>query len=370
MRRQVSSRRSSGTSSLSNGHRNTVSSSDFEGPLDAESEAEGPGATSVSGSAGASDQSDEAREGSSIGSSSDSDDSLGSDSTLSEESSDDEFIMPAEIKVTRTVLDRRDSGVAADLKERFRRFDTNRDGQLDLDEMYNLLKKGDPTITMKAARELFKQVDQDGSGTIDFNEFVDYLFKPDHHSRVASRRPSFMNEDSLKKLRESALEETRPTKSVNKLNVVGGSLEERANGKYSWNAANWIVNSTVGASSFEGYLNDRPRFGQQEGGCCLFYGFVFKPGVGRLHGWFLAKESPPENVPVTSYLLFNPSPNAQTPDQCSAMWEDPAGNPDKKMFIEHALKQPKYKGVKHCLNKELWDPVESHVDRRFLCMHG
>jgi len=63
-----------------------------------------------------------------------------------------------------------------DIKKKFRLMDSNDDGLLTLDEMYDLLHKGRRDITREEVEVLWKDLDRDGDQRIDFDEFVDYLF--------------------------------------------------------------------------------------------------------------------------------------------------------------------------------------------------
>lgn len=62
------------------------------------------------------------------------------------------------------------------IKAKFKAFDTNGDGMLDVDELAVLLKKGKPDMTHREIKTLFAQVDKNGDGRIEFEEFVDYIY--------------------------------------------------------------------------------------------------------------------------------------------------------------------------------------------------
>jgi len=71
-----------------------------------------------------------------------------------------------------------------ELKEHFKRLDTNKNGSLNFSELRELLLAGDPRMPNQQVRILFNQIDKDHNGRVDFDEFVDYIY----HSHGASRQ--------------------------------------------------------------------------------------------------------------------------------------------------------------------------------------
>jgi len=68
------------------------------------------------------------------------------------------------------------AGTVAELKEKFKEFDIDGNGELDLKEMTVVLILCDPTLTAAHCKKLFDAIDTDGSGALSLDEFVDYFF--------------------------------------------------------------------------------------------------------------------------------------------------------------------------------------------------
>eukprot|EP00434_Breviolum_minutum_P029109 symbB.v1.2.025748.t1/scaffold2519.1/size77074/5 len=63
-------------------------------------------------------------------------------------------------------------------KQSFIKYDLNKNGTLDFQELCRLLKKGDPNVTDTEVQALFNALDRDGDGNIRFNELTEYLHPP------------------------------------------------------------------------------------------------------------------------------------------------------------------------------------------------
>uniref|UniRef100_A0A7S1RU28 EF-hand domain-containing protein n=1 Tax=Alexandrium catenella TaxID=2925 RepID=A0A7S1RU28_ALECA len=61
----------------------------------------------------------------------------------------------------------------AQLKQRFREMDKNKDGMLDFNEFLDLMQG----LDTRTAHKLFEKCDTSGDGTISFDEFVDYIYE-------------------------------------------------------------------------------------------------------------------------------------------------------------------------------------------------
>lgn len=68
------------------------------------------------------------------------------------------------------------ASTADELKAKFKIYDKNKDGKLDVKEMCALLKKGNPNMKDVEIRGLFAKVDKSGDGFVDFDEFVEYIY--------------------------------------------------------------------------------------------------------------------------------------------------------------------------------------------------
>lgn len=62
------------------------------------------------------------------------------------------------------------------IKHRFKRLDKNGDGFLDLEELEDLLRAGNPDIAQWELQLLFEAVDKSKDGRVEFEEFVDFVF--------------------------------------------------------------------------------------------------------------------------------------------------------------------------------------------------
>jgi Ca2+-binding EF-hand superfamily protein len=72
-----------------------------------------------------------------------------------------------------------------ELQAQFEKMDTNGDRKLNLKEMQDLLKKGNPDLSDEQIQKLYKAIDKNGDGSVDFEEFVDYIYQV-HHTVVAA----------------------------------------------------------------------------------------------------------------------------------------------------------------------------------------
>lgn len=65
------------------------------------------------------------------------------------------------------------------LRDKFAKHDKSGDRKLNLMEMGQLLRKGDPTMSDDEVTRLFEEADRDYDGEVDFDEFVEYLYNSD-----------------------------------------------------------------------------------------------------------------------------------------------------------------------------------------------
>ena len=63
------------------------------------------------------------------------------------------------------------------LRDLFKQFDTNRSGNLTIDELTFMLEKLQIACERKFVQALFKRFDTNKNGVIEFEEFVDYIIK-------------------------------------------------------------------------------------------------------------------------------------------------------------------------------------------------
>ena len=73
-------------------------------------------------------------------------------------------------------------------KRAFVSCDVNKDGSLNVDEVYNLLRKSDPSITPMEARQIFDACDQNQDAKIDFEELRNYLHPATANENSAQRK--------------------------------------------------------------------------------------------------------------------------------------------------------------------------------------
>jgi len=65
------------------------------------------------------------------------------------------------------------------LQAKFNELDTNGDGNLDFDELKDLLQKGNPAFKSNEVMKLYKKCDLNGDGKISFDEFLQYVYGKD-----------------------------------------------------------------------------------------------------------------------------------------------------------------------------------------------
>ena len=63
------------------------------------------------------------------------------------------------------------------LRQIFKEFDTNKSGNLTLDELTAMLAKLQISCERKYVSALLKQFDTNGNGVIEFEEFCDYIIR-------------------------------------------------------------------------------------------------------------------------------------------------------------------------------------------------
>ena len=64
---------------------------------------------------------------------------------------------------------------AVQIRESFEMFDTDGSGDIDAEELYNLLRQLAVPITRAQAKDVIETLDSDGNGTLDFQEFTDWF---------------------------------------------------------------------------------------------------------------------------------------------------------------------------------------------------
>jgi Ca2+-binding EF-hand superfamily protein len=69
----------------------------------------------------------------------------------------------------------RDKRHSAEIKRQFQEKDKDGNGLLDYQELSELIKAGDPSISDEEIDTLFRHADVDVNGNVDFNEFVDFI---------------------------------------------------------------------------------------------------------------------------------------------------------------------------------------------------
>jgi len=75
------------------------------------------------------------------------------------------------------------------LRKKFDELDANGDGSLDIDELRDLLQKGNPGFKTKEVEQLYRNCDSNHDGRIDFDEFLNYIYGQDHsHNRTSGGR--------------------------------------------------------------------------------------------------------------------------------------------------------------------------------------
>jgi len=74
----------------------------------------------------------------------------------------------------------------ADLRDKFAKLDTSGDNRLDFNEMCNLLRRGNPSLSDKELWVLYQACDKNQDGTVDFSEFIEFIY-----SETPSKRRLF-----------------------------------------------------------------------------------------------------------------------------------------------------------------------------------
>jgi calmodulin len=86
---------------------------------------------------------------------------------------------------------------AGEVKQAFRRFDTDGDGHLDKNELKNLLIQSGKSVSDQEVDLLFRQGDVDGDGRIDMQEFVKLMF-PAANATLSKLQQSFNSLNDVK----------------------------------------------------------------------------------------------------------------------------------------------------------------------------
>lgn len=58
-----------------------------------------------------------------------------------------------------------------DIVDIFRKFDTDKSGSIELDELFEMFRSNDIRVTKPQIRQLFRVVDKNGSGDLSIEEF-------------------------------------------------------------------------------------------------------------------------------------------------------------------------------------------------------
>jgi len=215
------------------------------------------------------------------------------------------------------------------LKKKFRELDSNRDGMLEMEEFARLLRQKGKHFEDREVRLLFESVDHDHTGRIAFDEFVDYIFGS-RPQKVLTRK-----EQVAKDASEAS---KQMWQEVFQVEICGASYHQDLNDLFE-----------------QGELfNGRMTYDRGYPRCFLFYGWT----AGRRKvGWFAARVKPAEGQPVVRFKMFNPSPNAMAPHLCSATWETPSGQRDKRMLCAAVDREIWDEGCEEgtCLPRELWE---------------
>lgn len=270
----------------------------------------------------------------------------------------------------RHIADQRTPGgpafkAAAVIKARFRELDKDRNGMLDIDELAELLNDGDSKqgMSREEAEKLMSYIDKDDSGLVSFAEFVDFVFFGSEEQQVELQGQVLLGSCCDRgDMKQDLLLRSRVARRP-RLEVFGG-LDDygRTNGVYQHPKGDWIVESSVGGvlRSQEAVFNDHSVFQMDDAQgkpLRLFFGWTF----AGIKGWFIADSQPEQGKPVGEYVLFNPSPLADSPDSCCATWQTPTGHRPKSVFVEcmgdqvSSTSTKKKLEVANCLSAELWD---------------
>lgn len=222
------------------------------------------------------------------------------------------------------------------LKAWFLDVDSDRNGMLTADELANFLRKGDASMSDKQIQLIFDALDTDNSGEVNFSELVDFVFNPASTSMTkafqkATKVENMMTTQDIEVLKADELSRhIIPT--IKKVEFHGAKLLDKVDGVYSASNADWITCACAGASEYDDPgFNNRPFFQCSDTKLQLFFAWMDSP---YQQGWFLAAERPGIGHTVTDFLMFNHSPNAETPADCTAPWEFKDYKLDKRLFCE------------------------------------
>ena len=87
-------------------------------------------------------------------------------------------------KFIQTILDIYRSTVT-DAIEKFNKFDDDKSGSLDTDELGKLMTKMGIEIDDDGMQKCLQEIDEDGSGSVSMEEFIQWFLKIDSQSNIA-----------------------------------------------------------------------------------------------------------------------------------------------------------------------------------------
>jgi len=265
---------------------------------------------------------------------------------------------------------RQDGSIIGRFKQRFRELDLNRNGMLEFDEIKKLLS----SVPEKDLKMIWSRLDVDQDGMVSFDEFVDFVFMP--------KDTNLMDASEVDKMRQD-YEEEQKIDLASSVQFLGATHDQGLNGIMLKNerteAESDILNGYPIYNKGKGdwrkqkleIFKDKGTEHFKTGAIALpmecFYAWNRKD---ERAGWFVAESRPDQLTQmVDNFLLFNHTPNAETPDQCAAMWEMPNGQKDKRMFCENSkyfngpcFEETPQDGI---LDEELWEDGESDDDHDF-----
>ncbi|CAE7508127.1 CAPN15 [Symbiodinium pilosum] len=108
-------------------------------------------------------------------------------------------------------------------------------------------------------------------------------------------------------------------------------------------------------------FNDLPVYERGYPEANIFYGWTED---GKKQGWFVASRVP-KSGSVKRYKMFNPSSHAAGPHLCTAIWRNPSGKLDKRLFCMAERREAWEETEARLLYcRELWDgvPEQFQVD--------
>lgn len=247
-----------------------------------------------------------------------------------------------------------DSIAAAKLKQKFQELDTSRNGVLEIEELAKFL----PGLAEEDLRKLYQHMDADGSEGVNFAEFVDFIFKPSKivKDKRLLDRVHANPEDSMELVRLRFEGDDEAPALVRQVNFSGALLYDGVNGEmergegtynglpiFQWSRQRRMRQTEPLERIQERKRKKKAELAEATSESGMFTLAVAAPSLELFFcwstdfmkiGWFVADTRPPEGEPVESWLMYNPSPFASTPNLCRAMWITTDGDTDKRLFCE------------------------------------